>query len=138
MTARKNMNTLFSSDEDYLEAIRVLIGKNGKARSSEAAEYLGVTRPSVCRAVRILTEGGYLVMDEDFSLHLTRMGREIADRTYEKHCFFKQMLIDAGVDFTKADQEACEMEHSISEDSFEKLRQAKKRSAEKAAFIDNS
>lgn len=87
---------------------------------------MGVTRPSVCRAVRVLTDGGYLTMDEDFCLILTEKGQEIANQTYEKHCFFKQMLIDAGVDSVKAEQEACEMEHSISEDSFEKLCQAKK------------
>lgn len=125
MTAKKSTSTLYSSGEDYLEAIRILIVKNGTTRSSEVAEYMGVTRPSVCRAVRVLTEGGYLVMDGEFCLHLTKKGQEIADKTYEKHCFFKQMLINAGVDSVKAEQEACEMEHSISEDSFEKLRQAK-------------
>ena len=127
MTAKKSTNNLYSSGEDYLEAIRILIEKNGKTRSSEVAEYMGVTRPSVCRAVRVLTDGGYLTMDKDFCLILTEKGQKIANKTYEKHCFFKQMLmIDAGVDSVKAEQEACEMEHSISEDSFEKLCQAKK------------
>ena len=125
MTIKKSKGTLYSSSEDYLEAIRILIVKNSRTRSSEVAEYMGVTRPSVCRAVRVLTEGGYLVMDEDFGLHLTKKGQKIADKTYEKHCFFKQILIDVGVDSIKAEQEACEMEHIISEDSFEKLRQFK-------------
>lgn len=122
---KKSTSKLYSSGEDYLETIRILIIKNGKTRSSEVAEYMGVTRPSVCRAVHVLTEGGYLVMDEDFCLFLTEKGQKIADKTYEKHCFFKQMLIDVGVDLIKAEQEACEMEHSISDDSFERLRQSK-------------
>lgn len=126
MIAKKGTSNLYSSGEDYLEAIRILITKNSKTRSSEVAEYMGVTRPSVCRAVRVLTEGGYLVMDKEFYLHLTEKGQEIADKTYEKHCFFKQLLMDVGVDSIKAEQEACEMEHIISGDSFEKLRQAKK------------
>ena len=117
---------LHQSGEDYLEAILLLQKEKGMVRSVDVARYMEVSKPSVCHAVATLKEGGFLTMDGDFFLHLTDVGREVAGQTYEKHCFFKQMLIDAGVDPMKAEQEACEMEHSISEDSFEKLRQARK------------
>ena len=63
-------------------------------------------------------------MDEDHFLHLTDVGREVAERTYERHCFFTEQLIAAGVDPKTAEADACRIEHTISQDSFEKIRRA--------------
>ncbi len=82
------MKQLHASGEDYLEAILVLKRKKGMVRSVDMARHLDVSKPSVCHAVATLKEGGFLTMDEDSFLHLTDVGREVAEKTYEKHCFF--------------------------------------------------
>ena len=114
---------LHASGEDYLEAILILEKRNGSARSIDVAEQLGVTKPSVSRAVSLLKEGGFIRMDDNL-LYLTDTGREVAEKIYERHCFFKRKLIDAGVDEKTAEKEACLMEHSLSDDSFDKLKKA--------------
>ena len=111
-----------ASGEDYLEAILVLKKKLGMVRSVDVARHMGVSKPSVCHAVSVLKEGGFLTMDEDFFLHLTDAGRELAAQTYEKHRFFTELLTEAGVDREVAEQDACRMEHAISQESFECLR----------------
>ena len=73
----------------------------------------------------MLQEAGYLTMDKERFLHLTEVGEEIARRVYERHCFFKDLLIEMGVDPKIAEEDACKMEHCISSQSFEKLKQAK-------------
>ena len=80
--------------------------------------------PRILEATDRLKKGGFLTMDEDFSLHLTDIGREVAEQTYEKHCFFTRRLIAAGVDPQTAEREACRMEHTISQRSFELLKGA--------------
>ena len=110
------------SGEDYLETILVLQKKLGMVRSVDVARHMKVSKPSVCVAVNTLKDGGFLTMDEDHFLHLTDVGREVAERTYEKHCFFTEMLIEAGVDQETAEADACRMEHAISEDSFQHLK----------------
>ena len=115
---------LHASGEDYLEAIFILKRKKGVVRSVDLARHLGVSKPSVCYAVATMRDGGFLTMDSDFFLHLTDAGREVAERTYEKHCFFTRLLIDAGVDPKEAEQDACRMEHTISESSFQQLKAA--------------
>lgn len=115
---------LHASGEDYLEAILVLQKERGMVRSVDVARHMGVSKPSVCHAVTTLKTGGFLTMDEDFSLHLTDVGREVAEQTYEKHCFFTRRLIAAGVDPQTAEREACRMEHTISESSFQQLKAA--------------
>ncbi len=117
---------LHASGEDYLEAILVLQKKRGLVRSVDVARHMEVTKPSVCHAVATLKEGGFLTMDEDFFLHLTDLGREIAEQTYEKHRFFTALLTEAGVDPVSAERDACRMEHVISQESFERLRDAYK------------
>lgn len=112
---------LHTSGEDYLEAILILEKTTGKVRSIDLAEHLGVTKPSVSRAVSLLKQGGFLV-SESSSLELTEKGRETAKKVYEKHCFFKKKLMDAGVDEKTAEKEACLLEHAVSEDSFCKLK----------------
>ena len=115
---------LYASGEDYLEAILVLHKKTGMVRSVDVARHLEVTKPSVCHAVATLRDGGFLTMDSDYFLHLTDVGREVAEQTYEKHCFFTRRLIAAGVDPQTAEREACRMEHTISQRSFELLKGA--------------
>ena len=98
--------------------------EKGMVRSVDVARHMGVSKPSVCHAVTTLKEGGFLTMDGDFFLRLTDVGREVAEQTYEKHCFFTRLLIDAGVDPKEAEQDACRMEHTISESSFQQLKAA--------------
>ena len=115
---------LYASGEDYLEAILVLKNKLGMVRSVDVARHMGVSTPSVCHAVATLKEGGFLTMDEDFFLRLTAIGREVAEQTYEKHCFFTRLLVEAGVEPRTAEQDTCRMEHVISENSFRHLKQS--------------
>ena len=89
---------LHASGEDYLEAIFILQKQLGMVRSVDVARHMEVSKPSVCHAVAILREGGFLTMDIDHFLHLTKLGREVAERTYEKHCFFTDLLTEVGVD----------------------------------------
>ena len=113
-----------ASGEDYLEAILVLQKKLGMVRSVDVARHMEVSKPSVCHAVATLRDGGFLTMDEDHFLHLTDVGREVAERIYERHCFFTEQLIATGVDPKTAEADACRIEHIISQDSFEKIRRA--------------
>ena len=114
---------LHASGEDYLEAVLILERKKGAARSVDVAEQLEVSKPSVSRAVSLLKEGGFLRV-EDNNLSLTDVGREVAEKIYERHCFFKNRLMDAGVDEETAEKEACRLEHDLSDDSFDKLKKA--------------
>ena len=113
---------LHASGEDYLEAILVLHKKIGMVRSVDVARHMEVSKPSVCHAVATLRDGGFLTMDEDRFLHLTDVGREVAEKIYERHCFFTEQLIAAGVDPRTAEADACRMEHVISQESFLKLK----------------
>ena len=117
---------LYESGEDYLEAVLMLQKKNGMVRSVDLARHMEVSKPSVCHAVATLRDGGFLMMDEDHFLHLTDVGREVAEQIYEKHRFFTDRLIEAGVDPETAERDACRMEHVISQESFERLRDAYK------------
>ena len=115
---------LYASGEDYLEAILVLQQKQGMVRSVDVARHMDVSKPSVCHAVATLRNGGFLTMDEDHFLHLTDIGREVATSIYERHCFFTEQLIAAGVDPKTAEADACRMEHVISTESFLRLKEA--------------
>ena len=117
---------LHASGEDYLETILVLQKKTGLVRSADVARHLEVSKPSVCHAVATLKKGGFLLMDGDHFLHLTDVGREVAEQIYEKHRFFTDRLIEAGVDPETAERDACRMEHVISQESFERLKNAYK------------
>ena len=113
-----------ASGEDYLEAILVLQKKCGLVRSVDVARHMEVSKPSVCHAVATLRDGGFLMMDEDHFLHLTDVGREVAEKIYERHCFFTEQLIAAGVDPKTAEADACRIEHIISDESFDRLKEA--------------
>ena len=115
---------LYASGEDYLEAILLLHKKMGMVRSVDVARHMGVSKPSVCHAVATLRDGGFLTIDSDYFLHLTDVGREVAEQIYEKHRFFTDRLIEAGVDPVTAEKDACRMEHVISNESFDRLKEA--------------
>ena len=115
---------LHASGEDYLEAILVLHKKMGMVRSVDVARHMEVSKPSVCHAVGVLRDGGFLTMDEDHFLHLTDIGREVAEKIYERHCFFTEQLIAAGVAPKTAEADASRIEHVISEESFQILKDA--------------
>lgn len=115
---------LHASGEDYLETILILQKQCGMVRSVDVARYMSVSKPSVCRAVAVLRDGGFLEMDEDHFLYLTDAGREVAEKIYERHQFFTEQLIAAGVDPKIAEADACRMEHAISSESFSKLAKA--------------
>ena len=116
------MKKLHASGEDYLEAILVLQKQKGMVRSVDMARHMDVSKPSVCHAVATLKNGGFLTMDDGFFLHLTNIGREVAEQIYEKHRFFTERLIAAGVDSEIAEADACRIEHVISEESFRRLK----------------
>ena len=115
---------LHTAGEDYLEAMLILQKKLGMVRSVDVARYMEVSKPSVCYAVGTLREGGFLTTDENHYLHLTDLGQEVAEKIYERHCFFTEKLIAAGVDPKVAEADACRLEHVISETSFARLKEA--------------
>lgn len=122
---KESMKSMITpSGEDYLEDILVLQKQLGMVRSVDVARHMAVSKPSVCHAVATLRDGGFLRVDEDHFLHLTDAGREVAEAIYERHCFFTEQLIRAGVDPQVAEADACRMEHAISSESFRKLKKA--------------
>lgn len=108
---------LQESGEMYLETIYVL-SKNGVVRSLDVAEYMGFSKPSVSRAVGLLKQGGYLIMDRDGSLTLTEEGLGVAKKIYERHTLLSDFLVRLGVDERTAAEDACKIEHDISDESF--------------------
>ena len=115
---------LHSSGEDYLEAVLMLQQKHGMVRSIDLARHMGYSKPSISHAVGVLRDGGFLTVDPGGFLLLTDIGREVAEKIYERHQFFTQWLIGAGIDPETAEQDACRMEHGISQKSFERIRDA--------------
>lgn len=113
---------LQESGEMYLESIYVLSEKNKPVRSIDVGEYLGYSKPSVSRAVGILKKGGYVVADKDGYLSLTDSGLEIAKKIYERHTTLAEFLIRLGVSRDAAVEDACKMEHDISDETFEALK----------------
>ena len=108
------------SSEDYLEAILVIRRLRGSCRNVDIAERMGVAKPSVTKALAGLSSQSLVeVIDRD--VRLARRGLEIAQTTFEKHEFFRRLLCDAGVDGGTASEEACRMEHCISDPSFRRL-----------------
>lgn len=114
---------LQESGEMYLEAILVLSRKSGFVRSIDVSEYLGYSKPSVSRAVGLLKNGGYLIVEEDGGLTLTDSGREIGEKIYERHTLLTDLLIRMGVSPETAAADACKLEHAISDESFQAIKQ---------------
>ena len=115
---------LTSSMENYLKAVFTLRQTHGRVRCIHIAERMDVTLPSVSRAVKELSKSEYIVKNTDGTLSLTDSGLQIATQIYEKHQFFTRQLIEAGVPQDIAAQDACKLEHVISETSYKKLREA--------------
>lgn len=114
---------LGESMEDYLEAVLILGYQNGKdnVRSIDVVRYLNVSKPSVSHAVKELRKKGYLTMEEYGFLYLTDKGTVLAEKIYERHCFFSAVLITVGVSEDVAVRDACRIEHYVSVETFEKL-----------------
>ena len=114
---------LYASGEDYLETILILHREMGMVRSVDVSRHMAVSKPSVCHAVAVLQEGGFLAVDGDHFLHLTEQGRIIAEKIYERHRFFTDRLIEAGIDPKTAEADACRIEHVISDETFRRLKE---------------
>ena len=112
---------LQESGEMYLETVYVL-SKNGVVRSLDVAEYKGFSKPSVSRAVGLLKQGGYLLMDKDGYLTLTESGLDVAKKIYERHTLLSKFLVRLGVDEKTATEDACKMEHDISDQTFQAMK----------------
>lgn len=112
------MAKLYESGEDYLEMIHILHLKNNFVRAVDIAHSLDVSKPSVSRAMGILRDGGFIHVGDDGNITLTDAGKEVAERIYERHVLLKMLLIDIGVPEEIAAEDACKMEHDISEQSF--------------------
>ena len=113
---------LQESGEMYLETIYILTKKNHDVRSLDVAEYMNFSKPSVSRAVGLLKQGGYITVDPDGYLHLTDLGKEIAAKIYERHTLLTEILMRLGVDQETAADDACKIEHDISDKSFEAIK----------------
>lgn len=113
---------LHESGENYLEALYLLQKDLPEVRSVNLAAFLGYSKPSITNMVGILVEAGMVKKDDRGIIKLTETGLELAKITYEKHCFFYEMLVAAGIDKSLAQEEACKLEHDLSVDSYEKLR----------------
>ena len=112
------------SGENYLETILILQNKNAYVRSIDVANELEFTKASVSRAMSILKEAGFLTMEQSGNLVLTETGRKKAEAVYERHTLIAQFLEMAlGVDPVIAAQDSCRIEHIISEESFERIKQ---------------
>ncbi len=108
---------LQESGEMYLETIYVLSQDNPSVHSIDISEHMGYSKPSVSRAIGLLRTGGYVEMAEDGSLFLTPAGRAVAEKIYERHTILTECLIRLGVDRATATEDACKMEHDISDES---------------------
>lgn len=114
---------LQESGEMYLEAIHVLTQERPFVRSVDVSEYLGYSKPSVSRAVGLLKAGEYLTVDEEGGLHLTEAGLEIAKKIYERHTVMTEILVMLGVSQETAAEDACRLEHAISDESFNAIKE---------------
>ena len=110
---------LYESAEMYLETIYQLSQERSAVRSVDVAESMGYSKPSVSRAVGLLKKGGYLLMEKDGTLTLTEAGLETAHKIFERHTTLTSLLIRLGVDPETASEDACKMEHVISDETFD-------------------
>lgn len=114
--------SLQESGEMYLETIYVLQKKANAVRSLDVVEYMGFSKPSVSRAVGILKSGGFINVDKSGFLTLTESGKEIACKIYERHTLISKFLVSLGVSESVAAEDACKMEHYISDESFNAIK----------------
>ncbi len=112
---------LQESGEMYLETILILQKSNGFVRSTDISEHMGYSKPSVSRAMGLLRSGGYIVMDEDNRITLTDLGREVAQKIFGRHTTITHLLMKLGVPAEIAAEDACKMEHVISDETFDAI-----------------
>ena len=110
------------SGEMYLETILILSETRPHVRSMDVAEYMGFSKPSVSRAVGLLRQGGYITVGADGSIALTEEGRTLATKIYERHTLLTSFLVRLGVSEPTAAEDACKIEHDISDESFEAIK----------------
>lgn len=115
--------SLFESGEMYLETILILSQKLNAVRSIDVAEHMSYSKPSVSRAMSILKKGGYIEIDTLGHITLTESGKEVAERIYERHRILSEILMCLGVDEQTATDDACKMEHYISDTSFAAIKE---------------
>ena len=113
---------LQESGEMYLETILLLEKKLGAVRAIDICEYMGYSKPSISRAVGLLKAGGYVTADREGHLSLTESGRSVAQKIYERHTILTRFLTTLGVDEETASEDACKLEHAISDTSFEAIK----------------
>lgn len=109
---------LQESGEMYLETILVLTRKNGHVRAVDISEYMGYSKPSVSRAMGLLKSGSFIVVEDDGNIRLTETGLALAEKIMERHTILTDMLVRLGVSRETAANDACRMEHVISDESF--------------------
>lgn len=114
---------IHESAENYLETILILKEKLGNVRSIDIANELNYTKPSVSVAMKQFRENGYIKIDDNGFITLTETGMEVADRIYKRHRFLTETLISIGVSEETAKEDACRIEHDISEETFTKLKE---------------
>ena len=114
---------IHKSAEDYLEAMLMMQERHGYIRSIDVAAQLGVTKPSVTYSTKRLRENGYITMDSDNRIFLTSSGKEIAEQMYERHKLLAAFLMHLGVSEKTAFADACKMEHDISSETFDAIRE---------------
>ncbi len=117
------MKKLYESGENYLETILILQNRNGEVRSIDIVREMELSKPSVSRAVSILKDGGFILVDDGGYITFTDTGREVAETIYERHRVLTDWLIGIGVDPKVAAKDACRLEHAISAESFAKLKE---------------
>lgn len=115
---------LQESGQMYLETILVLSENNPHVRSIDVCEYMGFSKPSVSRAIGLLKSGGYVVVDKDGYLSLTEAGAEVAHKMYDRHKLLTEFLASLGVPEDVASNDACKIEHHISDESFNAIKKA--------------
>ena len=120
------------SGEMYLETILLLSRKAAPVRSMDVAQHLGVSRPSVSRAMAILKSGNYVNIDDQGYISLSESGRRIAEKIYERHVVLTAFLEGMGVKKQTAEEDACRIEHIISDEAFKKIKQYIKKNGDKA------
>ncbi len=110
------------SGEMYLETILILSEQKEGVHSIDVAEYMNFSKPSVSRAMSLLKEGGYITIDGENHIHLTDAGREIAEKIYDRHRTLTKFFVNLGVDEETAADDACKIEHVISDKSFSAIK----------------
>ena len=110
------------SGEMYLETIFVLLKEKNLVRSVDVAEHMGYSKPSISRAMGLLKKGGFIEIAPDGAITLTDAGVQVAEKIYERHTLLTRLLVQLGVSPETAAEDACKLEHAISDESFEAIK----------------